>query len=81
MLSTELYTSDRQAREVESGGGLEGGASGVCGRESRREAGSGVAGGWRSWHAERDTVGVKGGEEVEEAGRGRLFQSVGSTCR
>jgi hypothetical protein len=40
MLSTELRASDRHVREVESGGGLGGGASGVCDRKSCPEAGS-----------------------------------------
>jgi hypothetical protein len=73
MLSIKLRVSDRQAKEVTSGGGL--GGSGVCDREPRREAG-----GWRPRHVERGAVGARGGEEVEEVGCGRLCQNVGSIC-
>jgi hypothetical protein len=60
------------------GGGIKrrarGEASGVCDRESRREVGLGVAGGWRSWHVECGAVEARGREELEEARRGWLCQ-------
>jgi hypothetical protein len=74
MLSTELCLSGRHAREVASGDRLGGGASSVCDRESRREAGSEAAGGWRPWHAECCAIGARGGEKLEEAMRGWFYQ-------
>jgi hypothetical protein len=74
MLSTGLCLSGRHAREVASGGRLGGEKSGVCDRESRREAGSEAAGGWRPWHAECCAIGARGGEELEEAMRGWFYQ-------